>query len=120
MAIESIGKAAKAAAPAEGASKSKTQAVAPPGGSELPVGGNGVPSAPVAPVDISRAISNLNRFLQDSRRDILFQMDETSGRTVITIVNPSTGEIVRQIPPEEVLNAARTLKDAGILLSATA
>lgn len=90
-------------------------------GQALPDGGKDVPvRAEPPPIDISRAITNLNRFLQDSQRDFLFRLDQSSGRTIITIVNPSTGEIVRQIPPEEVLNAARTLRDAGILLSARA
>ena len=89
------------------------------GGNSLPPDGKAPPREPV-PADISRAVSNLNRFLEESQRGFVFQLDASSGRTIITIVNPNTGEIVRQIPPEEVLNAARTLRDAGILLNARA
>lgn len=90
------------------------------GGGVLPPGGNDRPPVEVPAVDISRAISNLNQFLQDSQRDLMFRLDQASGRVVITILNPNTGEIVRQIPPDEVLKAARNLREAGILLSAHA
>ena len=124
MAIE-ISTSAPATGPAGAAAPAKSAADgASRGGRVLPSGGNGLPvraePVPPVPVDISRAITNLNRFLEDSQRDFLFRLDQASGRTVITIVNPSTGEIVRQIPPEEVLNAARTLREAGLLLSARA
>lgn len=121
MAIESIRRSAETgpvreATPARGATED-----ARAGGESLPDGGKDVPPrAAVPPLDISRAITNLNEFLKDSQRDFVFRLDQSSGRTVITIVNPNTGEIVRQIPPEEVLNAARTLKEAGILLSTRA
>lgn len=121
MAIE-LTKHATGAKAASGAAPAKPVTTrADEGGQVLPPGGKDVPVRVEAPpVDISRAITNLNQFLKDSQRDFLFQLDQSSGRTIITIVNPSTGEIVRQIPPEEVLNAARTLRDAGILLSARA
>lgn len=95
--------------------------VAGSSGGALPAAGKQLPPrVEIQSVDISRAITNLNQFLKDSQRDFLFRLDESSGRVVITIVNPNTGEIVRQIPPEEVLKAAHTLREAGILLSARA
>lgn len=92
----------------------------PARGQPLPVDGKDAPRPAPPPSDLSRVISNLNQFLKDSRRDLRFQVDESSGRTIITIVNPDTGEIVRQIPPEEVLSTARTLREAGLLLNAKA
>lgn len=92
----------------------------PSRGEALPVDGKEKPRVDVQPPDLTRAISNLNQFLKDSRRDLRFQVDESSGRTIIRIVNPDTGEIVRQIPSEEVLKTARTLREAGILLDAKA
>ena len=61
-------------------------------------------------IDISRAIHNINAFLQENQRGLRFQVDKDTGRTVITVINPVSGEIVRQIPPQEVLNIARELK----------
>jgi flagellar protein FlaG len=86
-------------------------------GSALPPGGEPPPPAALPAPDLSRAVAVLNRFLADSQRSFRFQVDDASGRTIVRIVNPGTGEIVRQIPSEDVLAAARALRDAGNLLS---
>ena len=39
-----------------------------------------------------------------------FQVDDDSGRTVITIRDASTSEVLKQIPSEEMLNVARRLE----------
>jgi flagellar protein FlaG len=43
-------------------------------------------------------------------------MDDTSGRTIIRVVNPETGEMIRQIPSEEVLRLAESIKTSGFQL----
>lgn len=93
------------------------------GGNALPASGANVPAAAPArpapePVDMTRVIEQVNRFLQSNHRNLSFRIDEGSGRTIITVTNPSTGEIVRQIPPEELLSVARALPGPGALLNA--
>jgi flagellar protein FlaG len=85
-------------------------------GNALPPGGEKPPPAPVAAADLSRAIAALNRFLADSQRSFRFQVDDATGDTIVRIVNPATGELVRQIPSEDVLAAARALRTSGTLL----
>lgn len=88
-------------------------------GKSLPASGApaaGVGRAPVA-VDISGVIEHLNEFLRNSQRSLSFRVDEGSGRTVITVLNEATGEIVRQIPGEEVLSLARAARP-GLLFDA--
>src|SRR5688572_10888170 len=58
--------------------------------------GKMLPQAPPEPVDLSRMTENLNRFLKTTQRNLSFRVDEQSGRTIITVLNPETGEIVRQ------------------------
>ena len=94
-------------------------------GKPLPPPGTPAPQAPqpapeLPKIDISRAIHNINTFLQENARGLRFQVDKDSGRTVITVINPVNGEVVRQIPPQEVLNIARELRLSGALLNATA
>jgi flagellar protein FlaG len=107
------------------------QAVVPPakpvpvadaaGGNSLPPGGSTTPDARQAAVpNLEVAVQNLNRFLKESDRSLEFKYDKSAGRTIITIVNPSTGEVIRQIPPEEVLAAADRLRGSGSLLDARA
>ncbi len=83
----------------------------PPGGNEKPVQKSRVPA-----VDIERAIANLNEYMQDSGRDIRFHVDEGSGRTVITVLNTATDEVIRQIPPDEMLAIARRVRDLDVQL----
>ena len=110
--IKRIAAAAAGGRPTAAAPSSERAVAA---GKTLPPGGGAPP--PAATSDLSRAIAVLNRFLADSQRSFRFQVDDASGRTIVRIVNPETGEMVRQIPSEDVLAAARALRDAGSLLN---
>ncbi len=69
--------------------------------------------------EIDTAISQLNDYAQNLKRELHFSVDEASGRTVIKVTDPETEEIIRQIPPEEVLRIAESLEDnSGFLLRA--
>lgn len=50
--------------------------------------------------------------LLGQEREMTFQMDRDTGRTVIRVVNRQTREVVQQIPPEYVLNVAKALGKA--------
>jgi flagellar protein FlaG len=53
--------------------------------------------------ELPRLVGQLNELVQAIRRELEFSVDEQSGRTVITVVDAETREVIRQIPPEEVL-----------------
>ncbi|HHJ12542.1 MAG TPA: flagellar protein FlaG [Chromatiales bacterium] len=59
--------------------------------------------------DVRRAVEDINSHFQSVGRDLKFQVDKESGRTIITVLDSETKEVVRQIPPEEVLNLAERL-----------
>lgn len=45
-------------------------------------------------------------------------MDEETGRSVVRVVNKETGEVIRQIPPEELLTlVARMRQLSGLIFS---
>jgi len=95
------------------------QPVLPPGGNAAPPAGQVLPAARAAEatpqiVQLQAAVDGVNRFLRDNQRQILFQVDTKSGQTIVTIVNPATGELIRQIPSAEVLAAASNLQQAGL------
>ena len=85
------------------------------GGSAVPAGGNESPRVaperptPPPPPDFQRTIEALNRFLRETARSLQFSYDESAGRTVITVVDPGTGQVVRQIPSDELLRIARLM-----------
>ncbi len=70
---------------------------------------------------VSQAVQNLNDRVQNVQRNLEFTIDELSGNTVISVIDSETEEVIRQIPPETVLNAAKNLQRLeGLLISAEA
>lgn len=68
---------------------------------------------------IAEAVTSLNDYVQSVRRDLQFSIDEQTGVTVIKVVDSETQEVIRQIPPDEVLNLARRLGEPGGLILQT-
>ena len=83
-------------------------------GQRLPV--HSPPPPPV--VDVARAVERLNELMTSHQRSLRFSIDASSGRTVITVINDATNEIVRQIPAPELLRIAHNLDDLGSLIDA--
>ncbi len=58
---------------------------------------------------LKEAITRLNEYVQSVQRDLQFNLDESSGKTVIKVLDRNTQEVIRQIPDEFVLKLARNL-----------
>jgi flagellar protein FlaG len=56
------------------------------------------------------AVAQVNEHLQQAQTDLKMQMDPSSGRAVFQIVRQGTGDVVLQIPSEEVLGMSRRLR----------
>jgi flagellar protein FlaG len=91
-------------------------------GKRASAGGEDLPAAPAAPAAeaLAAAVSKLNHRLAEAQRQLSFRIDESSGRTVITVVDAATNEVVRQIPSEEVLALARAAGPTGPLVDVRA
>jgi len=73
----------------------------------------------VARERLESSISQLNDLVKSVQRDLQFSIDVSSGKTVITVVDTTTAEIIRQIPSDEVLALARNIESfKGALFSA--
>jgi flagellar protein FlaG len=66
--------------------------------------------------NLQEAIDRLNQQLKANGRDLSFQMDEEIDRTIITVRNIETGEVVRQIPSKEIVRMAHSLEEGKGLL----
>lgn len=66
--------------------------------------------------NIQEAIERLNQQLKANGRDLSFQMDEEINRPIITVRNIETGEVVRQIPSEEIIRMAHSIEEGKGLL----
>jgi flagellar protein FlaG len=93
-----------------------------PAGNGASAGGEALPvaRAALAAQDLERTLRKLNEALAATQRNLSFRVDQGSGRTVITVVDASTHEVIRQIPSEEILAVSRALEAASGLLDAHA
>lgn len=66
--------------------------------------------------DVIEAVEVVRDFVTDVRRELQFSVDEDSGRTIITVIDADSGKIIRQIPPEEILEIARSVANGGFNL----
>jgi flagellar protein FlaG len=68
---------------------------------------------PAAPKQVSDPIE-----IDNMRVRLRFKEDEETGIQVIQVIDPDSGKVVRQIPPEEILSITKALRDLkGLLLS---
>jgi len=65
---------------------------------------------------LGEAVASIKDFVQTIRRDLNFDLDDSSGKMVVKVTDRSTGEVVRQIPTEEALRLAENLEEARSLL----
>ena len=70
----------------------------------------------VAEDELKLAVSDIQDFVQSVRRDINFQLDDSSGRVVVNVTEASSGEVIRQIPSEEALRLSENLSEIRSLL----
>lgn len=61
--------------------------------------------------DLNEALQDVEDFLQVQNRNLAFSVDEQTKRAVVTVKDAHSGDIIRQIPSEEVLRLAERIKD---------
>ncbi|OGB98538.1 hypothetical protein A2V82_02395 [candidate division KSB1 bacterium RBG_16_48_16] len=65
---------------------------------------------------LERTVENLQKVAANLKSRLSFSTDESTGKTVITVLEEDSGKIIRQIPPEEVLRlSAKMTEVIGIL-----
>jgi len=65
---------------------------------------------------LQEAVDRLNEQMQANGRDLAFGIDEQIDRSIITVKSTTSGEMVRQIPSDDVLRVARSIEDLkGVL-----
>ena len=64
-------------------------------------------------IDVVRnAVKDLNGFAEKIQTNLNFSVDEGSGRSVITVTDTQTGDVIRQIPAKEVLAVANLIRES--------
>jgi flagellar protein FlaG len=108
--------------PAEQAAAPGVRPAAAESGKDVAHAGQDLPLERKAPppAELEAAVRRLNELMAERHRDLAFHIDAASGRTVITVLDATTAEVVRQIPSEDVLALARALELERGLLDADA
>ncbi|MDT8407528.1 MAG: flagellar protein FlaG [Methylococcales bacterium] len=61
--------------------------------------------------EVEQAVASVNAFFQNERRQLSFSVNDTLGSFVIEVRNAETEEVIRQIPPEAVVELAERLQE---------
>lgn len=70
----------------------------------------------VSKSSLNAAVDDLSHYAQNISRDLQFSIDEELNKTIITVYDSATEEVIRQIPTEEVLQLARNIKNGEAAL----
>lgn len=65
---------------------------------------------------VKSAVSEIEKFLKASQRNLEFSTDEESGKIVVKVIASDSGELIRQLPSEEALRIAHSLSDVNSVL----
>ena len=63
--------------------------------------------------ELEIAITALQDHVQSVSRDLSFRVDDNSGDVVVTVLDSSTQEVIRQIPREDAIELSRKVDDIG-------
>ena len=58
----------------------------------------------------------LDSYIRSVSRSLEFKVDDASGRTIISVRDAETGDLIRQIPNEEALRFAQMAEEQTIVL----
>ncbi|WED21072.1 flagellar protein FlaG [Vibrio sp. JC009] len=68
--------------------------------------------------ELEQLVEEMDEFVNSINKGLSFRVDEEAGREVVTIYEASTGDIIRQIPDEEMLIILRRLaaRNSGLFV----
>nr|WP_241664402.1 flagellar protein FlaG [Ningiella ruwaisensis] len=62
-------------------------------------------------LNFAATLDSINSFMQSASTALSFSVDDATDRQVVTVKDRQSGEVIRQIPSEEVLNFAERIKE---------
>src|SRR5687768_15893350 len=88
-----------------------------PGSAQEPVSPAAPGIAHAEPAELRKVVDGINDQLRALAQGIRFTVDDETGRTVVRILDTETGQVIRQIPSEEMLAISQSLERLqGLLL----
>jgi flagellar protein FlaG len=75
---------------------------------------------------LKEAMNKVSSYMQNVQRNLNFSIDESTGQTVVKVIDAESEEVIRQFPSEEMLALARHLSEmngesvSGLLMQSKA
>jgi flagellar protein FlaG len=64
-------------------------------------------------MDLHQAAALIDQFLRNAGRELSFSVDDSTGIVVVSVRDPHSGELIRQMPSAEALRIASNLAEHG-------
>jgi flagellar protein FlaG len=61
--------------------------------------------------ELNNAVKTVAGYVQNIARELNFSVDESLGKTIVTVLDQATGDVIRQIPTEDMLELSRNLSE---------
>ncbi|MFC4023851.1 flagellar protein FlaG [Oceanobacillus longus] len=61
--------------------------------------------------DLEMAVSKMNDFLEPLRRNVKFELHDKLNKYYVTVINSSTKEVIKEIPPKKMLDMYAEMAD---------
>jgi flagellar protein FlaG len=67
--------------------------------------------------DVKKSVDDINDIVKKVKEDLAFEIHDETERMMVKVVNLKTQEIIKELPPEEMLDlSARIHKMVGLLI----
>ena len=71
---------------------------------------------------VQQAIKTVQQMVQSQASNLQFSVDQATGKTVVTVVDTSTNQVIRQIPSKEMIAIAHAIdqmqaKGQGLMMT---
>jgi flagellar protein FlaG len=66
--------------------------------------------------EVAETVGALNNVMQQMQRGISFQVDEKSGRSVIQVIDRDSGDVIKQMPSQDLLKLIDHMQEMQSLL----
>jgi len=60
---------------------------------------------------LEKVVSELESYVQNSKRNLDFHVDDRTGRVIVQVVDATNDSVIRQIPSEEMIALSHRLQD---------
>ena len=60
---------------------------------------------------LEKSVASVQDHIKAVHRNINFEVDDASGDTLVKVVDPESGDLIRQLPPESIVATAKILAE---------